>query len=328
LIQHQKNRCLDVGPTMNVPIIIPTLNRYQHLKRCIASLQNCKLSEKAEVIIALDYPSNESQWDGYKKIGEYLEQVKGFAALEVIKRDHNFGAQRNYLELVSYVNSRYDGYVYIEDDCEFSPNFLDYINKGLEKFKDDPRIIAICGDGGTFKKPGDYTANYIYRKGFSAWGYGTWNNRLDKVDYDVADMRDFVADPELRKRLKYYYERHYYTTLTHIYHDTAIWGDGAIVLDMIKNDTYCVYPTVSKVRNHGHDGSGEHGGNLKDSPYSKVILDQDLVFEYEGDPVFDDPRYLAILRNRTRFTPKKKLKFWLRAAQKPKKMLDLWKLVH
>ncbi len=310
------------------PILIPTLNRHDHLKRCIESLIRCAHSEKTDLFIAIDYPYNDSVVDGYRIVSSYVRSIRGFRTVNLIERKKNFGAFQNFIsarEEVFTVNGRL---IASDDDNEFSPNFLEYINKGLEIFKDDPRIIAICGYGGTFKKPGDYTANYIYRKGFSAWGYGTWNNRLDKVDYDVADMRDFVADPELRKRLKYYYERHYYTTLTHIYHDTAIWGDGAIALDMIKNDTYCVYPTVSKVRNHGHDGSGEHGGNLKDSPYSKVILDQDLVFEYEGDPVFDDSRYLSILRNHTRFTPKQKLKFWLRAAQKPKKMLDLWKLVH
>ncbi len=310
------------------PIVIPTMNRFNHLKKCVESLKRCTHATNTDLFIALDYPSKESLYDGYKKVRSYVRSISGFGSLNVIERSENYGAFGNFVMAKEEVFNIYGRLIASEDDNVFAPNFLDYINKGLVRFHDDPRIIAICGDGGTIQKPEDYSANYLYRKGFSAWGYGAWKERLGKLEYSTTDMREFVADSELRKRLKYYYERHYYSTLSYITRGATMRGDGAIALDMIKNDTYCVYPTVSKVRNHGHDGSGEHGGKLKDSPYSKVVIDDSEHFEFQGDPVFDDPRYLAILRNRTRFTPKQKLKFWLRAAQKPEKMLDLWKLVH
>lgn len=310
------------------PVLIPTLNRYEHFKRCVDTLARCTGADKTDLFIALDYPAKPEHFEGHNRISIFVDGIRGFRDVKIIRRSVNYGVSKNLRTAREEIKKHYHTYIYTDDDNEFSPNFLDFINKGLEKFKDDPRIIAICGHGGKYKNPSDYTANYLYRKGFSAWGFGTWFDRGYKVDYNTADMRDFVADPELRKRLKYYYERHYYSTLSYITRGATMRGDGAIALDLIKNDTYCVYPTVSKVRNHGHDGSGEHGGNLKDSPYSKVVLDQNPVFEYEGDPDFDDPRYLAILRSRTRVTPKQKLKFWLRASQNPKKMLDLWKLVH
>jgi len=310
------------------PIIITTLNRYQHFRLCVESISQSSGAAKTDLFIAIDYPAQKSHEDGYERICEYSKTINGFKSIKIIHRERNFGAELNLKSVKELIYSTYDRFIYVEDDCELSKNFLDYINKGLEKFRDDPRIIAVCGDGGIFEKPGDYNANYLYRKGFSAWGYGTWFDRDYKVDYSVADMREFVADPKLRKLLKYYYERHYYSTLSNIYRVATMRGDGAIALDMIKNDTYCVYPTVSKVRNHGHDGSGEHGGKLRDNPYNKVVIDDSEHFEFQGDPVFDDSRYLSILRNRTRFTPKQKLKFWLRASQNPKKMLDLWKLVH
>lgn len=37
-------------------------------------------------------------------------------------------------------------------------------------------------------------------------------------------------------------------------------GDTIICMNIVKKDQYSIFPTVSKVRNLGHDGSGEHCG--------------------------------------------------------------------
>ena len=41
------------------PILIPTLNRYNHLKRCVESLAKCTHADKTDLYIALDYPLKE-----------------------------------------------------------------------------------------------------------------------------------------------------------------------------------------------------------------------------------------------------------------------------
>lgn len=40
----------------DAPILIPTLNRYEHLKRCVESLAKNKLAKESELVIGLDYP--------------------------------------------------------------------------------------------------------------------------------------------------------------------------------------------------------------------------------------------------------------------------------
>lgn len=311
------------------PIIIPTLDRYKHLEKCISSLQRCTNANKTDLIVSVDYPISDKYASGQKKIIEYLSKVEGFAKKIVIEQKSNLGAKGNFLFLIDYVLQVYENYIYMEDDNEFSPNFLEYINKGLERFKDDPRIIAVCGDGGLFKKPSDYDANYLYRKGFSAWGYGTWKGRLGKTEYTVDELEDFVKNTKYRKKLKYYYERHYYSVLSYIKNGKTMWGDGAIALEMIKNDTYCVYPTVSKVRNHGHDGSGEHGGKMEDSPFAKVGLDHDSEFNYIGNPVFDDRRYMTLMRNYSRVPYKEKIRIFINEQKKYKAircLARIWRL--
>ena len=104
----------------------------------------------------------------------------------------------------------------------------------------------------------------------------------------------------------------------------AIWGDGAIAVDMIAQDTFCVYPIKSLVRNYGHDGSGVHGGYIQDSPYSKVEIDNRPTFEYIGEAPVNDSRYVQLLRDYCRMPWQRIIKFWIRAFMSPRKIKNLF----
>ena len=74
------------------PVIIPTLCRFEHFKRCVESLKRCTGAEYTDVYVGVDYPSQESHWEGYQKICNYVSEVTGFRSFNVILRDRNFGA--------------------------------------------------------------------------------------------------------------------------------------------------------------------------------------------------------------------------------------------
>jgi len=127
------------------PVIITTLCRFEHFKRCIDSLLQCTGAEFTDVYIGVDYPSKDSHWKGYNKICEYVQDIKGFNKLVIIKREKNCGAVGNLKALREYVEKMYDRCIFSEDDNEFAPNFLEYMNEGLIRFKDNPIVLRICG---------------------------------------------------------------------------------------------------------------------------------------------------------------------------------------
>ena len=148
------------------PVIIPTLNRYEHFKRCLESLEECTGAKMTNVYVALDFPPSEKYIEGWKKIDAYLvekEQSNGFNKLFIIRREQNCGIghdKSNFSLLRSYVMSLYDRYIVTEDDNVFSPNFLDYINKGLELYKDDMRVLQVCAYNYQIEFPSSYKNNY------------------------------------------------------------------------------------------------------------------------------------------------------------------------
>ena len=299
------------------PIVIPTLCRYEHFKRCVESLSQCTLADKTQLYIGLDFPKNESHYEGYQLISEYLPKISGFKKVTVIRRSVNYGASKNADELERLVYEQHDRIIETEDDNEFSPNFLEYINMGLDRFENDPRIIAVCGYWGEKFEFGKYSSNFLIRRGFNGWGFGTWRDKLGKIEYTPDEILEFIANPVLRKRLFATYERKFYAIFPYILKNAVMWGDGATEFEMIQKDLYCVYPTRSKVRNHGHDGSGVHGGHITESPYSRISLDSEQHFAYEGKPGYEMKRYIARPDEDNNVSYITKLKSWLLLAKRP-----------
>lgn len=266
------------------PVIIPTLNRYEHLKRCIESLERCEGANNTELYIGLDYPPAEKYEEGWKKIVEYLEvkqDINGFKSLHILRRNENFGAVKNIEELKTFISGKFDRYIFSEDDNEFSPNFLVYINKGLTRFENNPNIYAICG----YNYPVDmcgYENNYYFSQEFSAWGVGHWvkkDNIVNSVIKRDGYFKEFCRLQPISTFLK-----DGGRLLPFIrYINSDYLGDVYITTYIRSNNLFCVFPTVSTVRNWGHDGTGV---NCDKIDLTKCYEDQNI--QDIDSFVFDD----------------------------------------
>lgn len=256
------------------PVIIPTLNRYEHFKRCLESLEKCTGADKTDVYVGLDYPPSEKYVEGWKKIDEYLkgkEVNNGFAKLVVDRRDHNYGVCNENDNDTALLRERifpyYDRYIYTEDDNEFSPCFLDFMNKALEKYKDDAKVYSVCG----FTQPGYEVKGqdviFIYDN--SAWGLGKWVNReKPDLEYVKSKLKSFSSVLKVWKR----YPALLNSLLTMVQRN-VLYGDATHTLKCICEERYQVRPSCSLVRNTGNDGSGMHC-NINDSFSSQKISDE------------------------------------------------------
>ena len=173
------------------PVLIPTLNRHVHFRCCVESLSVCTHADKTDLFIFLDYPLKDTHWEGYELIKAYLPNIKGFKTVNVIKREKNYGAVENIIRALEYVFEKYDKMIFSEDDNVFSPNFLDYQNKCLDKFKDDKKVKVVCGYSCPIEISGNFKYDYYYSKHQIAWGMGIWKNK-----------KIFILDSERDKEIK------------------------------------------------------------------------------------------------------------------------------
>lgn len=265
------------------PVLVTTLNRYGHFKRCIESLSKCTHAEKTELVIGVDYPPSEKYKEGWKQICEFVPNIKGFKKVTVFYRETNFGAGPNNVALKKYAREQYNSFIFTEDDNEFSPNFLDYMNKALAAFEDNPKVFGICGYNYAQIDMAGYEKEYYYSHEMSAWGWGSWfNDKCDKIQTEIrtpgylmkliknVPFKTFISNGAKRCKLLYEVGK-------------GFTGDGYYTYYEWNNDMYCVFPTLSLVRNIGHDGSGAHCNPIENDIFATQTIDDKKTFDSNFD---------------------------------------------
>lgn len=291
------------------PVVITTLNRYSHFKECFESLEKCKLADKTDVYIALDYPPSDKYRAGWLKLNEYLDKKEEnhvFKKLTIVKRQHNYGIKfpnSNSRAIVGDLQNKYDRYIFSEDDNVFSPNFLVFLNKGLEKFKDDDRISFVCGYNYPMKFPKSYKNNFYISKHASPWGFGTWFSKEEHIKkyYDLDFLKALLRNKESFNKLMKYKTSTVYSIINMV-KNNLVYGDSARGSYICLEDKFCVFPTISKVKNTGIDGSGVNSkskNNKEINYHSTLLVDREDTFEFSNDIFTYEPEMLE------RFTPPK-----------------------
>lgn len=251
------------------PVLIPTLNRFEHLKRCIESLGRNTHAQDTELFISVDFPLKESHMKGYEQIQGYLSKsFTQFKDVHVFFQKENLGSDKNKMFLIDIAGNAYDRYIMAEDDNEFSPCFLDYMNKGMYLYEDDESVLALCGhsydiawetNGGNV-----VTSDSL----FDPYGVGHWTKKTVKRNETICRtyMEELLMCPSRALKL---FVRHKATFENLV--EAVVFRRGAMCRDqeiipvdssiavyMIDHDMHVMIPIPSLVRNWGDDGSGEH----------------------------------------------------------------------
>lgn len=270
------------------PIMITTCNRYEHLKRCIESLQKNVYADQTEIYISVDYPPDEKYVEGWNKICEMLNKpLEGFREVHVFFQEANLGADDNYDYLESLIFEKYDRLIFTEDDNEFSANFLIYMDKGLELYENHPLVYGICGyaDDCGFRSGED---NVIPLTNFCAWGMGIWKKK-EKIIREQLMIQNWIRAARSFRLMKRIYDarpRLFSRMVGEIISNTnqprLLNTDINRGIFLAVNGFFTINPVKTKVRNWGWDGSGQNiVGNLEDyRKHCQLQLDTDMDFEY------------------------------------------------
>ncbi len=225
-------------------------------------------------------------------IMKYLNQdFPEFKKVNIYFHDHNLGPYENTKFLKELLKMNYDTYIFSEDDNEFSPNFLEYINKGLEKFENDENVIAICGFKDTNWETDGH--NIVASKLFPSYGFGSWFVKEEQLISNINNT--LISENNLRiKSVISLYKKNSclfsnYISGIVMKNDGLFWDiDGNIKICDTTRSIYmhlsnkiCIVPSDPKSRTWGNDGSGVNMPKQSLNPKEKWILDESVFFDYE-----------------------------------------------
>lgn len=301
LVPNQNEGCTRV----RTAIVIPTLCRSKHLEKCLDSLMKNPWAQYVDLYIGLDYPAKDSHWPGYREILNLMERdYSMFRSFHLIKRSANYGAAKNIDALFQEAIRDYDQFIYIEDDTEFSENYLEYMLKALDYFRDDPDVISVSGYSYPVSFNTDKNCSIITQNAIcNTWGVGFWKNKYEiirkEIEEDLCLIRDFSYNLK-HFRLSRYRRIDYINCVAGVDPDdkdvyrlcpmfTRI-TDIAMGVYMQANGKYQAMPVVSKVRNNGFDGSGLYCQTIKPVKSGRVTSD---TYDYSQQPI-DQEEHFAL----------------------------------
>lgn len=98
----------------------------------------------------------------------------------------NLGCRRRLSSGLDWVFSRVEEAIVLEDDCVPHPTFFPYCDALLERYRDEPRVMAVTGDNfqdGRRRGGGSY---YLSRF-MHVWGWASWRRAWRHYDVTLAD---------------------------------------------------------------------------------------------------------------------------------------------
>lgn len=240
------------------PVVLFTFNRPEHTRRTVEALQRNELASESELFVFCDGPRNSDDEPKISELREYIDAIKGFSTVNVIKRETNLGLAQSIINGVSTVVNGYGSAIILEDDLITSPYFLRYMNDGLQVYADNDKVASIVG-----WVPHLDIANppsTFFLKGTDCWGWATWSRAWCKFEPDANKLVKSIRN----QNLEYEFNCDGSINSLGILEDFIGGGCSTWALrweaSIFLADMYSLFPGRSLVDNIGFDGTGRHCG--------------------------------------------------------------------
>lgn len=170
---------------MNTPALaIFAYRRPKALQACLASLSACAGADALDATVFVDGPADASEDTLVEETARAAAASGVFRTLEVCRSDRHLGLGASVIRGISRVLETHPSVIVIEDDLKVQPGFLRFVLDGLERYADDKRVFSVCGYTNRVRIPEGYGSDAYFGPRSSSWGWATWKDRWDSVDWN------------------------------------------------------------------------------------------------------------------------------------------------
>ena len=258
------------------PIVLFTYRRIP--EETIESLLQNNLAKESELFIYSDGYKSDADKNDVLEVREYLKTIDGFKNIKIVESPYNKGLANSIIGGVTEVINKYGKVIVLEDDLIVSTDFLEYMNNALDFYKNDQRIWSISGYGPQLPCLKNYNKDLYLSPRGSSWGWATWKDRWNSVDWDVKDFDKLKYNKEMRKKFELGGDDMYRMLELQMLGKIDSWAIRWCFSQFLQNK-YTVYPVKSKVVNDGFkDNKGTHNSG-RSSKWDVKVHDNVVVFE-------------------------------------------------
>lgn len=266
------------------PVIIFAFNRPDALRNTVQSLLQNEEAKHSDLYVFVDGARQNKPGEAEKvqAVQDYVKTITGFKAVHYHFSDKNKGLGNSIISGVGQVIGKYGKAIILEDDLVLAENFLSFMNQGLERYEKEEKVFSICGYTNKVKIPEDYPHDAYFCTRSSSWGWATWANRWESVDWELKDWGKYARAGRAFNRWGG----------SDCYGMLKKWKTGKnqswairFCFAQFLQDKLSLFPITSKVRNDGFDGEGTNCKRWSRFKYT---------FDESGNKVFQYPPEISL----------------------------------
>lgn len=250
----------------NVPVVLFFFRRKDKIIKIIERISRVK---PKKIYLISDGPRNKK------------EEIEVLECRKAVENQINWDCEiiKNYAEVnkgvydriglgAKWVFEREDKAIFLEDDNLPELTFFRYCEELLELYKNDERVLWICGTNYLKNYEPIDNASYVFTKHLLPCGWASWSDKFTKyydgelslLDSDniISKLKNQYSNKALFKQQLYSIERTRYLLMNK--KNKASW-DHQMSFSIRINSQYGISPKINQIKNIGVDEYSEHGGS-------------------------------------------------------------------
>jgi hypothetical protein len=255
----------DYMDRFDIPIVIFTFRRL----KAVEVMKRIALVRPRKIYILSDNGRNDEERKEVSICRELVEKEINWEC-EVIKNyaSENRGVYANIGLGAKWIFEREEKAIFLEDDNLPEVTFFKYCEELLEKYRDDNRVLWVCGTNylGDYKPKND--VSYVFTRHMLPCGWASWSNKFNRFydgDLKYVDNPDYIKIASgnfYNRRIFKQYKRAWTKERNRVKRNEkpGSWDfqmDFAIKL----HGLYGISPVRNQIQNIGVDKYSAHGGN-------------------------------------------------------------------
>ena len=276
------------------PIVLFVYNRPIHTERTLEYLQNNNLADQSTLYIYCDGVKENASTETIKRIHEVRQIIKAkqwCKEVFIIESEDNKGLALSIKTGVSEVVERHGRVIVMEDDLITSPAFLSFMNQSLNYYSNRKSVFSIGGynmPSSMIKIPDDYEYDVYVCLRNESWGWATWLDRWNQVDWNVAGYHSMLKSKQMQDAFNRGGDDVFEMLQMQQNGKLNIWSIQFTLAHFV-NHAVSIIPTHSYVDNVGLDGSGENCGISHALRNNSLCVNENIRFQ---DVLYEDKRII------------------------------------
>lgn len=270
---------------MLAPVILFGFNRAEHMERVLKALSENTYAKESDIIIFIDKPVNTDikNIERNEEVLALIERerhniIASFKNVIINIASEHKGCKNSIVEGIGEVIHKYGKAIMVEDDILTSKDFLELMNAMLDFYESDKRVFTVGGYSEPFRSLRDYDKDVYALYRASSWGWATWTDRFDTIDFHLD--KSALKDKETFKRLKLGGTEMQGLIKNEILGLSDAW-DVQLAYAHAKQDKISIFPKITRAYNIGLDNSGVHCTDASEQAKEQQELQDPMPFKLE-----------------------------------------------